>query len=112
MNEIYKYFEMLDIEFLLEQHKNSIYEDEKLNVKTNDWKLNHFSITCCYSLNDNIYINIISNSNYKNYFNYIRQIDIKLNLDLFYTFICKTFDYNCLENKDEKYKLMLHFSEN
>ena len=36
MCETYKYSDVLDIDFLLEQNKKSISEDEKLNIKTNN----------------------------------------------------------------------------
>jgi hypothetical protein len=88
-------------------------------VKTENWVINDHNISTCYTPGDNIYINVISNSTYKNYDGVIRETNLDMGLELFYTLVTRSFDSNStnlqnLPNKSSQhtYTLSWQFDTN
>jgi len=91
-NNINKYSDIIDIDAL--NINNNINKHVNTNIISKNYVWNNYNVAICYTPNDNIYINIISNSTYQNFDNFIRQNDISngITLDIFYIMLTKAFE--------------------
>lgn len=88
-----KYYEdLIDVESVSPIISNQVNTQSSL-VQTHNWICNNHNISTCFTPGDNIYLNIISNSTYKNYDGFVRESGLSngLTLELFHTLMTKSF---------------------
>jgi hypothetical protein len=85
-------------------------------VINKNWISNDHNITSCYTPNNNIYLNVISNTTYKTYDGYIKDDDLNtgLSLDLFHTMLCKCLDETQIQTQTQtqsNYNIIWQFGD-